>query len=189
MKTMKITFTGITPLLLHSDRGVNVLDPLVKQLKTFTSKRKKTDDDYLQVARLEYELALPVNQKKEPALPTYQIAACIRDGAKKFKQGKTTRSAIFINGDRGYVPIIYSGPKTVDELFADNRFVDARTVVISRARVIRTRPVFPDWSLKFTMDYDNSVFDEDQVKEFLSAAGQYCGIGDYRPEFGRFMIK
>lgn len=187
MKDMLIKIKGITPMLLHSDAGVNPFHPLVKEMKALTGKRKKADEDRMEVARLEFMLALPVNSKGHPALPTFQIAACIRDGAKRTKNGKNCRSAIIINSEDGYVPLIYSGAKTAAELFKDDNFVDARAVVVQRARVIRTRPIFRKWAVEFSVSIDDSVVNDDEFLNWVDAAGQYCGIGDYRPEFGRFV--
>lgn len=66
--------------------------------------------------------------------------------------------------------------------------IDARNVVIQRARVIRWRPRFNDWKMAFTI----SIIDEDNIpvstlKDILERAGT-IGIGDYRPRFGRFQV-
>ena len=66
--------------------------------------------------------------------------------------------------------------------------VDKRPVVINRARVVRYRPRFDKWSLKFTMMVTEDQLPIEVLEEIMEYAGRYIGIGDYRPRFGRFRI-
>ncbi len=43
--TLNPTAKSLAPLLLKNGNGANPLDPLVKELKRWTSKRKKTDQE------------------------------------------------------------------------------------------------------------------------------------------------
>lgn len=191
MERLHVTFTGLMPLLLHSDRGVNPLDPIRRQLNALTSKRKKTDEDHAEIARLDFLLGLPVDAKDRPAIPAYQVKASIRDGAKRTKNGTNVRSSIFVHGaDRTrWIPLIYDGPKTAAELVETPRFVDTRTVGMQKKRVMRTRPIFDSWSLEFDMEYDPVTFNADTIEQILEQSGMYVGLGDYRPEFGRYQVE
>lgn len=84
------------------------------------------------------------------------------------------------------VPLAYSGPRDLDGLYADGRFLDRRAVVIGGKKTIRTRPTFRDWSVEFEAAYDEEVLNFETVKACVDLAGRYCGIGTYRPRFGRF---
>lgn len=67
--------------------------------------------------------------------------------------------------------------------------IDARPVVIQRARVLSWRPRFNNWKLKFTIQIlDDENISISTIKEILEKAGAAKGIGDYRPRFGRFMV-
>jgi hypothetical protein len=69
---------------------------------------------------------------------------------------------------------------------------DSRSVIIGRARIIRQRPVFKDWSIDFQLDIDEEEINGEVVKDILDHAGKRVGIGDFRPEkggsFGRFHV-
>ncbi len=52
MKTATYTIRGTTPMLMHSERLANPFDPLTKEIKAISGKRKKTEDDLLEMARL-----------------------------------------------------------------------------------------------------------------------------------------
>jgi hypothetical protein len=83
----------------------------------------------------------------------------------------------------------FQGPRTPDELYGDARFVSVIGVRVQRNRVMRTRPRFPEWSLRFTLQVITDVINSENVKMALETAGLYIGIGDYRPRYGRFRIR
>lgn len=66
--------------------------------------------------------------------------------------------------------------------------VDRRPVVIMKARIVRSRPLFKKWALSFSIEYDEEVLNVSKLKELLEFAGTRIGIGDYRPLFGRFIV-
>ncbi len=69
--------------------------------------------------------------------------------------------------------------------------VDVRAVVnpSTRGRILRARPLFKEWELEFTLSVINEKdFDVHTIKEILDNGGQYVGIGDYRPKYGRFVV-
>lgn len=72
--------------------------------------------------------------------------------------------------------------------------VDSRPVVIpsTKGRVMRHRPRFDEWSMKFTLRINEQILPLDFVQTLLTEGGQQLGLGDYRPEkggpFGVFQI-
>jgi hypothetical protein len=71
--------------------------------------------------------------------------------------------------------------------------IDRRSVVIGKSRVLRCRPCWPaPWFMRVALEVDMAILSEKAVKEILSLAGRFPGIGDYRPEkggaFGRFKV-
>lgn len=61
-------------------------------------------------------------------------------------------------------------------------------VVISRARVMSWRPKFKEWSCEFKIEIVDEMLNPSVIKEILETAGKYKGVGDYRPEYGRFEV-
>jgi hypothetical protein len=66
--------------------------------------------------------------------------------------------------------------------------VDTRAVVVQRARVVRYRPRFDKWALEFTARITNDQLPTEAVKDILEYVGEFVGIGDHRPRFGRFKV-
>lgn len=65
---------------------------------------------------------------------------------------------------------------------------DARPVRVQNARVMRYRPRWDKWKLRFQVLVLDDQFSGDVLKQILDSAGSYKGIGDYRPKFGRFIV-
>lgn len=54
-KTLVIDMMGKTPLLTHNSQLSDPLNPWSKKLKSITSKKKKTDADHEEAARIEWK--------------------------------------------------------------------------------------------------------------------------------------
>lgn len=54
------------------------------------------------------------------------------------------------------------------------------------------RPMLPEWELEFNIIFDDSDIPPEVLKNVLDWAGQFSGIGDWRPnkggKYGKFMI-
>lgn len=120
-----------------------------------------------------------------PIVPGENLEAAMVDGGKKFKLGETCKAGILIDGAW---PLLYHGPRTLDGLRADPRFRDLRGARVQQNRVMRCRPKFVDWSLRFTIHYLPDLLDEKQVFEILHVVGRVIGIGDFTPKYGRFTV-
>ena len=57
MKNLRVTWKGLSPLIMHSCQCVNPLHPISKEMKKYTSKKAKdkTDEDLIALADLEWE--------------------------------------------------------------------------------------------------------------------------------------
>ena len=192
MDSITIRIRGLAPLLMHSDRGVNTMDPLVKQKALLTSKRgkNKTEEDIAEIARLDWAVALYHDPKLGPYIPARNIKAMLIEAAKKTKDGGKVRSGCVLLEDK--LELKYSGPRDIDGLWKDGRFTDLRTVGQMAVRVMRCRPVFLEWEMEFTVAYDAAVVDKGDILRFAETGGRMVGIGDYRPacggDFGRFEV-
>lgn len=74
---------------------------------------------------------------------------------------------------------------TIDKRSAVNKNV--------KARVITIRPKWSNWKAKFTLIVDNDTITKETIKELFEYAGNYVGIGSFRPQnngmFGRFDVE
>ena len=72
--------------------------------------------------------------------------------------------------------------------------VDSRPVVIpaTRGRLLRHRPMFDEWKIEAILQVDERLVDISLLRKCLNDAGDYVGIGDFRPQrkgpYGRFRV-
>lgn len=193
MSMVSVTLTSLQPLLMHSPQGVNPLVPLVKEKKSLTSKRKKTDEDLQRVMEIDYELGLYYDDTlNRPVIPSNCVEGMIRNSARKIRRGVDVISSITVTPNN--IPLEYEGVKKKEELLSLFRsgvmkFADVRSGVINNARVQLCRPRFDKWSITCEIDYDETVFNQDEIIALLITGGQKIGLCDYRPKYGTFAVK
>lgn len=191
MDSIRLMLRGQSPLLMHSDRLVNPLDPIAIKIKELTSKKKKTEEDHRMIARLEWEGGMYFNEEIGPYLPAHALKACFARGGTKSKMGTKTKAGLYVYEDK--VKLEYKGPRNLEGLWDDGNFVDMRPIVISGKRLMRCRPIFLDWKVQFDVWVDGAEIGIEDVLPIAKAAGHQCGIGDFRIEkgggFGRFDVE
>lgn len=181
-KQLRFRITGVAPLVQHNGRLANPLDPIAKQMKRVSGKRQKTDADFEELARLEFLGGLYLSDGA-PCIPGELIEATLVEAARKAKRGQQAKAGVLSVGN---FPLEYEGPKTPDELWADERFRLVVGVKVQRNKVMRTRPIFRDWAAEISVDFMPDQLNRSEVEEMVRTAGQIIGIGDWRPKFGRF---
>src|SRR5690606_20623198 len=118
---------------------------------------------------------------------------CIEEGAKIIKKGAAIKRGVFVLETE--LPLRYNGPRTPKELYRAKTFVDTRTAGTNNSRIVRTRPIFaPPWSFQATLMYDPQIINEKDLRQCVEHAGNFCGLGDYRPypsggTYGKFRIE
>lgn len=174
MDILKLKLTGTVPLMMHSDRLANPLLSETKAHKSLTSKRKKTDDDHLAIARSEFVSGLYFNEKIGVFIPGQNFDATFLAGAKLQKLGTAWKRGALVMTDRA--KLIYDGPKTPEKLWDDTRFIDCRGVKVGTAKIMRYRPVFMEWAVDLEIAFNSEILDEGEVKKALSDAGALIGV-------------
>lgn len=191
MEIIQLKITGTTPLIMHGDRYANPLDLMNKAHKELTGKRKKTDEDQQLIAFSELRGAMYWSERNGPYLPGANLRSCIVGGGKLHKLGKQIMRSTSIPDPE--VPLLYQGPRDRETLIHDPQYQDCRSVVVSGRRIMRYRPIFREWSAQFSMYYEPSAINPEDIITAASTAGLLVGIGDFRPErggmFGRFTVE
>ncbi len=191
MKTVTLKLNAESPILMHSDRYADPLDPMTKEHKVLTSKRKKQDEDHEAIAKSEWLGGLYYDDELGPYIPGQNVKAALVGAAKFHRMGATFKRAVLVLDDR--IKLEYAGPRDPEKLWASPRHVDARSVVVGQSRLMRYRPKFHDWSLTVRVVFSPEMLEEEDLTRAAENAGMFVGIGDYRPEkggaFGRFSVE
>jgi len=191
MNNISLKLMAESPLLMHSDRYSDPLDPMTKAHKELTSKRKKVDEDHEAIAKSEWLGALYWDEKLGPYIPGQNVKSALVAAAKFHRMGQTFKRAVVIADDR--MRLEYKGPRDPEALWAKKEHVDARSVVVSQSRLMRYRPKFHDWALNVNIFFSTEMLELEDIKRAAENAGMFVGLGDYRPEkggaFGRFSVE
>jgi hypothetical protein len=175
-------------MLMHNGMLADPLYEFTKATKKLSGKRNKTEADHEELARLEFLGGLYMGQNGQgltPVIPAQNIRKMLILAARKSRDGKLAESGVYISDE---AILEYDGPRNPDELWANKEFVDRRLVVVNRARIARTRPIFKEWEANVTVDYDTDVVTEAQLDLWFEVAGKIIGLGDNRPQNGKFTI-
>jgi hypothetical protein len=200
-------FVGVAPgLVLHSARTVDPFDVIGRAMKEITSKpaKQKTDNDQRLLANLEWLAGLPLNQDfvlktsgeevvlpagLQLQIPTDYIEGVLREGAKKLRKGKDFSAGCFVENPSTLLDGNGKPVPQVHELISNLKYRLRKTVVVSRGRLMRTRPWFTQWSLETIVSFYPEVVNERDIVTAAEKAGYYVGLGDHRPKFGRFQVE
>ena len=182
-----IDITGTSALLMHNARLADPLDPITKEKAKVSSKRKKTEEDQELLSHLEWQGGLYWHDAVGPYLPGDNVFKSLIEAARKSKDGKRVEQGLLITTDQN--PLVYDGPRTLDGMWEDKRFVHRCTVKQQMSRIVRTRPIFHSWRTQVEGRFDDSVLNAEDVESFAEIAGKYIGVGDWRPKHGRFDVK
>jgi hypothetical protein len=184
-KLLSLTIVGTAPLVMHNGQTADPLNKYAKMLKAVSSKRKKTEADYEELARIEFFAGLYMGQS-EPVIPARLLEAAVVEGARKSKSGKQVRAGVIVEK---HATLVYDGPRTAKALFEDERFRLALPVRVGQVRVVRTRPYFEKWSAVIELSYLEDIVNPTDLTGAVRAAGMLVGLGDWRPRYGRFALQ
>jgi hypothetical protein len=185
---VRLTGTGTRPLIMHNVRLASPLNPYAKQLKALNSKRVKTDEDRLEIARVEWEGGLYHTVALGPHIPAPNLLASLIGGARLIKAGRKVERGLIVEGLE--FPLIYNGPRDVESLWGkgESDYVDMRPVKVQTSRVDRCRPIFREWIFEAEVVIDPKIIELDEFRTVAENSGRFEGLGDYRRLFGRFDV-
>jgi hypothetical protein len=194
LQTVTLQLTGTAPLIMHNNTTANPLSDYAKALKKLTGKRQKTEADYLEISRLEWEAGLYIHEG-QVVVPAVNLWAALIEGGKKSKRGTKIRSGTNIVDN--FCPLFYKGPRIaikngcreipnpeLDKFFPVYSY--QTVVTVQKKSTLRTRPIFHNWVVRFGMYYDDTVMEADEILLVALDTGRLVGLGDWRPRFGRF---
>lgn len=186
--TLRLTGEDGEPLIVHNGLLADRDYEWTRQLSAVTGKRKKTDEDHAEVARLEWRGGLYYDAEVGPYLPGDNVRRCLLDAARLSRDGKLIERGVLRLSKLNRLE--YEGPRDPEKMWADGRFTHRAMVKVTTSKVARTRPKFDGWSAVVEVTFDSTVLDRRDLLRIAEAAGQYIGIGDGRPFYGgRFTVE
>lgn len=189
IKRVDVRIEGIVPIIIHNVQLANPLNEWAQKIKVFSGKRKKTESDILKIQELEFMGSLYFDKEAGPYLPSQYIEAALASSMYAAKRISKAKTKAGLYADNPIIPLEYNGPRDMDKMWDSGKFHRCDMVKVATARVLRCRPCFPlPWAADFSLTIISSAIDPADIYEGLVYAGQFVGIGDWRPKFGRFNV-
>jgi hypothetical protein len=188
LPTLSFRLSGQSPLLCHNGQTADPRNSYAKAMKAISGKRKKTDADLEELSRIEW-LAGLYRTADDLVITSHVLESAFVAGAKKSKRGQQAKSGLFVPD---HASLQFEGKPsvinddTLQQMYESDAFTFTCGVRVNMSKVMRTRPMFKDWSLMVTVQYDPDLLNPQEVKDFIADAGRQVGIGDWRPKYGRF---
>jgi hypothetical protein len=191
---VRINGQGNTPLLMHNVQLASPMNKYAKRLSALTSAKassKRTDQDRIEIARVEFEGGLYFDDEVGPYIPAKWMSKNLLDAARRGRRGKLVEEGVMVAPGSLINPLAYNGPRDIDGLWdgGDSPFVDFATVRVGMAKVDRCRPIFNNWAFEIDFDIEDGVIDFATFED-IAKIGSRLGVGDYRTgSYGRFTAK
>ena len=198
MKTLKTEWTGIRPLVMSNPQTVQISNRYATESRRLGSllkaARKKQDENKL----VELEQAQIRNDweasaywddaEKKFFIPDTLLLKCIRDGAAAAKKGKDIDRAVMISETQAYIET--TAYRTLQAAFNDMKFhleCPCKIPPKTGALIWKCRCMIPTgWKVRFEIEFNDDIVATKSIEEAIENAGLMCGIGGWRPKFGRF---
>ena len=182
IREVVIPIIGISPLIVHgwSEKSKK----MISDKQAGKAKNKKHD---IRDPEDDYEQAKHKRPLGFDGFPAAGFKAAMIRGAKMIGMVmKDTQTAFFIKADCEETQLV--------KIHGDSRMRTDMVRVGMGSADIRYRPEYPMWSANLIVEFNSGVVSLDQIFQLVKAAGYGCGIGEMRPEkgkfnFGRFKLK
>lgn len=191
---VRISGKGTTPLLHHNVRLASPMNRYAKQLSALTSAKtssKRTDQDRIDIARVEFEGGMYWDDRVGPYVPGKWLAKNLLDAARRGRRGKLVEEGVMLAEGSLVNPLIYKGPRDIESLWGngESEYVSFETVRVGMAKIDRCRPIFNDWAFEIDFEVEEDVLDFPAFESIATIGGR-LGVGDYRSgSYGRFSVQ
>jgi len=174
IREVVIPIIGISPLIVHAWSEKAKREIADKQAGK--AKNKKHDT---RVPEEDYEQAKHKSPQGWEGFPAAGFKAAMIRGAKMIGlEMKTTQTAFFVRADCEETQLI--------RINGEPRMRTDMVRVGMGSADIRYRPEYANWTADLTIEFNAGIISLDQIYQLVKGAGYGCGIGEMRPEKGKF---
>lgn len=184
-----VKITGVDYLLMNNPQTVDRFNGFAKRISAINAKKtRRTDDDYMELRRLEIESKLYFDDTHGVYVPATWLTSAI--GVNAFRVAKVSkadvRGAVFATADKCKLSYDKSGlVKTVADVVKNDAFHHSAILKQGQVRIVKAFPIFKNWAFECGIEFDDKIIDPDSIKRIIDHASRYGGFGDFRPTFGR----
>jgi hypothetical protein len=174
IKQVVIPVKSISPLIVNKFSNKAQQEILDKQLGKAKNKKHNLKDP-----QADYENAKHFSSQGWEGFPAAGFKAAMIRAAKMIGMVmKDTQTAFFVQADDEETQLV--------RVYGDSRMRQDMVRVGMGSADVRFRPEYPIWEANLTIEFNEGVLSLDQIYQLIKAAGYGCGIGEMRPEKGKF---
>ena len=180
---IQVEIQGVTPVIMNRFTDAAQISATSGSRSSIANDEKEPRDDA--------EERLYVDDKGTPIFPGVNIFQAIISGGRFSKLGKSKVTTLKTSLIPAAVSIL---EEAVPIQSTGGWKVDTRPIRIpsTGGRILRHRPCFDDWKVKFTLRVDEKMISQKMIREIVDNTGARIGLFEYRPEckgpFGRFVV-
>lgn len=174
IRQVTIPIIGISPLIVHawSEKSKK----MISDKQAGKAKNKKHE---IRQPEEEYQDAKHISVSGWEGFPAAGFKAAMIRGAKMIGMVmKDTQTAFFINAECEETQLV--------RIHGESRMRTDMVRVGMGSSDIRYRPEYPDWYAELNIEFNSGIVSIDQIHQLVKAAGYGCGVGEMRPEKGKF---
>lgn len=186
IKEVEITIEGITPLIVNNFNEKSrrqILDSQMKKPKEEKKPRNPIEDG---MRALYWLTPMPEEFTEEAFEKALKEGARFGFPAKGIKA--SAASGAYRNGMTKDKVSLYGAFLIPDELieikYKDLHIREDYVRVANGSADVRFRPEFNEWSMTFTIRYNENKYSLEQIINFINIGGFSCGLGEQRVEKG-----
>lgn len=169
-----IPITGVSPLIVHKWS-----EKVIREMQDKQAGKAKNKKHDIREPESEFEAAKHISVEGWDGFPAAGFKAAMIRGAKMVGMVmKDAQTSFFVNADDEETQLV--------RIHGDARMRTDMVRVGMGSADVRYRPEYPEWSADLKIEFNAGVISRDQVYQLVKAAGYGCGIGEMRPEKGKF---
>ena len=190
IRFMQAKFTGINPLLQNNSQTVDRFNPYTRAMKRINDKKtRRTDDDFMELKNIEVRAKIYWDDVTGIYVPANWVSSAI--AANSFKRVKVSKAYVRA-GVSTMLPLSYRDSNKVkapEDIVKNPDFRLDMTLKQGQVRIVKSVPIFHEWSFSCGLEFDDSVIDTDSMKNIIAHVARYGGFGYFRPTFGRATVE
>lgn len=184
---LTIVAVGSKPLLLHNVDLANPLNPSARKQADLrgTPSKRRTEKWHEEMAYVSFMGAFYESGGEGVVIPAENLRRAIIGAAKASRLGTTVERALMVTV--AFVPLIFDGPGTPQELWDSGTFHITRMIRGTGGASPTTYPMFKEWAVRAPFDLDESILNLRDLEDIVRRAGRIEGLGASRKQgYGRF---
>ena len=189
IQSLNVTITGIIPLLMANPQTVDRFNQYNREMARINAKKtRRTDEDYRDLADIEVRSKVHWDNEIGVFVPTTWLMGALCKHAFSLKKLSKDRIRGSVFPKEPKIALTYRNMelvKELDDVVGNPEFRYNMNLRQGQVRVMKSMPIFKDWSFSAVLEFENTQIDAGDLKAIFEYAAEYGGFGDFRPTFGR----